>query len=96
MATDIVKLSPEEIQEGLKAVEGWSLVGEEIARTFTFKTYKDGLVFSSAIGHLADLADHHPTIEIGYQKVTVRLNTHDVSGISTKDFALAHQINSLL
>lgn len=95
MATNLVRLSSEEIQEGLKTLEQWNLVGDEIARTFTFATYKDGLVFASVVGHLADRADHHPTIVIGYQKVTVSLNTHDVSGISVKDFDLAQQINDL-
>lgn len=95
MATNLVRLSTEEIQEGLKTLEHWSLVGDEIARTFTFATYKDGLVFASVVGHLADIADHHPTMVIGYQKVTVSLNTHDVSGISSKDFDLARRINSL-
>lgn len=95
MATDLTRLSPEEIEDSLKTLHHWSLVGDEIARTFTFATYKDGLVFATVVGHIADQADHHPTIVVGYQKVTVSLNTHDVSGISSKDFDLAHQINAL-
>lgn len=96
MATDLRKLTDAEIGERLDASSGWNLIEGEIAKTFTFSTYKDGLVFAAVVGHLADQADHHPNIQIGYRKVTISVNTHDVGGISEKDFDLAHKINALI
>jgi 4a-hydroxytetrahydrobiopterin dehydratase len=95
VAQQLRKLSETEITEGLASTSGWSLIEGEISKTFTFESYKDGIVFASVIGHLADQADHHPNILIGYRRVTVSVNTHDVGGISEKDFALAEKIDAL-
>jgi 4a-hydroxytetrahydrobiopterin dehydratase len=49
-------------------------------------------VFATHVGLLADQMDHHPDITIGYQKVKVSINTHDVDGISELDFVLARKL----
>ena len=90
------KLEPTEIETGLKRLVGWAFDNGQIKKEFTFDTYKSGLVFAVAVGHLADRMDHHPDLFIGYQKVKIALNTHDVGGISAFDFALAGQIESLV
>lgn len=89
------KLDPKEIETNLASLAGWSNENGQIIKTYTFDTYKSGLVFAVAVGHLADRMDHHPDLFIGYQKVKVGLNTHDLGGISTYDFELAKQIESL-
>ena len=89
------KLDVGEIETNLAGLTGWSLVDGQIRKQYTFDTYKAGLVFAVAVGHFADRMDHHPDLFIGYQKVEVGLNTHDLGGISTYDFALAKQIESL-
>ena len=89
------KLSDSEIETNLATLPGWSLADGQIRKEYTFDTYKAGLVFAVAVGHFADRMDHHPDLFIGYQKVKVGLNTHDLAGISTFDFALAKQIESL-
>ncbi|MBS1702967.1 MAG: 4a-hydroxytetrahydrobiopterin dehydratase [Armatimonadetes bacterium] len=90
------KLDPHEIETMLPTLGGWSYNGEQIRKTFKFGSYKDGLVFAVAVGQLADRMDHHPDLFIGYQRVEVGLNTHDLGGISTFDFELARQIESLV
>ena len=89
------KLDSNEIDVRLAELPGWTLDNGQIAKTYIFDTYKAGLVFAVAVGHLADRMDHHPDLFIGYQKVKIGLNTHDLGGISTFDFALATQIESL-
>jgi 4a-hydroxytetrahydrobiopterin dehydratase len=49
-----------------------------------------------AVGHFADRMDHHPDLYIGYQKVEVAMNTHDLDGISTYDMELARLIETLV
>jgi 4a-hydroxytetrahydrobiopterin dehydratase len=90
------KLEQNEIETNLSNLAGWSLENGQIVKTYTFDTYKAGLVFAVAAGHFADRMDHHPDLFIGYQKVKVGLNTHDLGGISTWDFELAKQIESLV
>ncbi len=89
------QLSKEEIRLELKTVPGWAIEGDLLTRTFSFKTYKDGVVFSSAVAFLADKLDHHPDITLSYGKVTVAVNTHSVGGISPYDFELARRIDFL-
>ena len=90
-----VKLSDSEVSERLEGLNGWSAEGGRISKTFAFSTYKDGVVFASAVAFAADKLNHHPDILIGYAKVTVSVNTHDVGGLSPYDFELARRIDAL-
>ena len=74
----------------------WSVSDGKVTRTFVFATYAAGVVFASAVAHIADSMDHHPDLLIGYQKVSVSVNTHDVGGISPLDFELARKISGLV
>ncbi|HWA83960.1 MAG TPA: 4a-hydroxytetrahydrobiopterin dehydratase [Fimbriimonadaceae bacterium] len=90
-----IKLDQGEIERRLGELDGWSYDGDKIAKTYAFKTYKDGVVFAAAAGHVADRLNHHPDLLVGYAKVTVSVNTHDVGGISPYDFELARRIDAL-
>ena len=90
-----VKLSEKEVAKRLASLEGWGVQNGLITKTFAFKTYKDGVVFASAVGFVADKLNHHPDILIGYAKVTVSMNTHDVGGLSPYDFELARLVDAL-
>lgn len=88
-------LTPEEIRTQLEQRPGWLQSGDKIEREWEFGSYKDGLVFAAAAGHVADKLDHHPDIEIGYQRVKISVNTHSVGGLSPYDFELARRIDLL-
>lgn len=88
-------LSDSEVEQGLAELSGWARDEGRIAKTYTFETYKDGVVFASAVGFLADRLNHHPDILIGYGKVRVSVNTHDVGGLSPYDLELARRIERL-
>ena len=88
-------LTEEEIAEGLPKLQGWNVEGGKLTKRFEFKSYKDGLVFAIAVGHVADLMDHHPDIEVGYAKVKIGVNTHSVGGLSPYDFELARRLDPL-
>jgi 4a-hydroxytetrahydrobiopterin dehydratase len=90
------KLSDDEIAEELASYVGWTVEGGQLTKRFTFKTYKDGLVFAIAVGQAADSLNHHPDLQVGYAKVRVAVNTHAVNGISSYDFELARRIETLL
>jgi len=89
-------LTENEIEQDLPALTGWSLAGNAITRTFTLASFPAALVFASAVGHLAERADHHPDILIQYRKVTLTLSTHSAGGLTEKDFDLATDINAIV
>lgn len=88
-----VKLTEDQIAEHLRLVLGWDVIDGKLSKTFTFKSYASGVVFAVAVANAADNMDHHPDLTIGYQKVTVAVNTHDVGGISPWDFELARKVD---
>lgn len=89
-----VKLTDDQVASSLRELEGWALENGQITKSFGFQTYKDGIVFAVAVGYVADKLNHHPDITIGYAKVRVSVNTHDVGGLSPYDFELARRIEA--
>jgi 4a-hydroxytetrahydrobiopterin dehydratase len=66
-----------------------------IARTFEFKDFPAAMNFVNAVATLAEQAQHHPDIDVRWNKVTLALTTHDAGGLTEKDFALARQCDAL-
>ena len=90
------KLSGEEREARLKHCPSWKDEGDLISRTFQFETYLDGVDFAKAVAELAEEANHHPDMLIGYRKVTVTLTTHDAGGVTVLDVELAERIEALI
>jgi 4a-hydroxytetrahydrobiopterin dehydratase len=86
-------LSDDEIDEQLP--DGWNREGDEIARTYEFDAYLDGVGFTAAAGGLAQEAFHHPELRIGWREVEVRLTTHDAGGITENDTELAGRLDEI-
>ena len=85
-----------EVYDALKALSGWEHQDNRIVKTYAMPTYLSGLTFAAAIGTLAEAADHHPDLYIGYKKVRVELTTHDAGHrVSLKDIDLAKAIEGL-
>lgn len=74
---------------------GWDPTEKTIHRTFRTGSFDQGVRFVSAIGVLADAANHHPDIILTYPAVIVTLTTHDRGLVTIKDTTLAAQINRL-
>ncbi len=91
----VPRLTEEEIRERLAQVPEWARVGEAIARTYSFKNFRQAIAFVVQVADAAEDADHHPDIDIRYRKVTLTLTTHDAGGLSVKDFDLAVACDAL-
>ena len=76
----------------------WSLNDDasEIARTFKFKNYYQTMAFVNALAWIAHGEDHHPDLEVGYNRCHVRYSTHAIGGLSQNDFICAAKIDALL
>lgn len=83
------KLSDAEVAGKMGSVPGWKRAGSEISRTFEFKDFAGSLRFVNTVGAEAEKANHHPDIDIRWNKVKLALSTHDQGGLTEKDFALA-------
>ncbi len=67
-----------------------------ISRTFRFDNYYQTMAFVNALAWIAHKEDHHPDLEVGYNRCHVRYSTHSVGGLSTNDFICAARIDALL
>lgn len=88
-------LSEIEIQSQLKDLKGWSMVGNEIKRTYELKDFVHAMGFVNSVALLAEKANHHPDIDIRWNKVTLVLSTHSAGGLTDNDFNLAKAIDGL-
>lgn len=91
-------LTDAQITEALESLSGWERKGDELARTFTFDKYLEGVTFASAVGMICEARNHHPELlQIGYKKVIVTFTTHDAgSKITQNDVDVAQAINAML
>jgi 4a-hydroxytetrahydrobiopterin dehydratase len=89
-------MAAQEIDDHLKKVQGWSLVGGAIEKTFSFANYHQTMAFVNALAWIAHGQDHHPDLAVSYDRCVVRFNTHSVGGISINDFICAAKADALL
>ena len=80
-------LTPQQIAERLKSVDGWSVDGKTIRKEYKFQNFPEAVLFVSALVPGAEDADHHPDIEIHYKRVILTYSTHSEGGVTEKDFA---------
>ncbi|MGH7552827.1 MAG: 4a-hydroxytetrahydrobiopterin dehydratase [Longimicrobiales bacterium] len=88
-------LSEEEIREGLAGLPHWERDGREIHRNFAFDSFASAIQFVDRVAQLANQADHHPDIDIRYDKVRLSLSTHSAGGLTKRDMKLAAKIDEL-
>jgi 4a-hydroxytetrahydrobiopterin dehydratase len=90
--------SPEtaEIRKALATLPNWKRNGQIISRTYEFEDFPDAMKFVNNVAVLAEQAQHHPDIDVRWNKVTLALTTHDAGGLTEKDFALARACDAKL
>ena len=69
---------------------------KEIQRSFKFKNYYQTIAFVNAMAWIAHIEDHHPDIEVSYNRCLVRYSTHAIKGLSENDFICAAKIDNLV
>ena len=88
-------LSEDEVRRELEGLEGWAVEGGSIVRDLRFPGFPDAVAFVVRLSYAAEAADHHPDLEIRYNRVKVALSTHSEGGITAKDLDLARTIQEL-
>jgi 4a-hydroxytetrahydrobiopterin dehydratase len=95
MEGENMALENRQIDEGLALLVGWARDGNAIRREFKFGSFREAISFIVRISFEAEQRDHHPELANVYNRVTVRLSTHDAGGITEKDFDLARAIDAI-
>ncbi len=88
-------LSDSEIASRLEDLPEWSYEDGQITRTFSFDTFLAGIDFVVKVANAAETADHHPDVDIRYSNIKVAMSSHDVGGITERDFKLAAEVSGL-
>jgi 4a-hydroxytetrahydrobiopterin dehydratase len=79
-------LSRADIEQRIKGLDGWTLVGDAIRKEYTFTNFPEAVAFVNRLVPGAESADHHPEISISYKRVTLMYSTHSEGGLTIKDF----------
>ena len=79
----------------MKRVPEWDTNKKQIERTFEFDDFNQAVDFVNALAEIADEEEHHPDIDIRWNKVRVALSTHSEGGLTDLDFHLAEKIDTL-
>jgi 4a-hydroxytetrahydrobiopterin dehydratase len=91
------KLSKNEIQARIKGIDhAWVLKNNAISRVFRFQDFVQAFSFMTSVALIAEKYVHHPNWENIYNKVIITLKTHDVDGLTVKDFQLAQEIDQII
>jgi 4a-hydroxytetrahydrobiopterin dehydratase len=88
-------LAEPEIKQALTGLKGWNREGPAIQRTFEFPDFKAAMQFVNQVAEGAERANHHPDIDIRYNKVKMSLVSHDAGGLTQNDVRMAEQINQI-
>lgn len=90
-------MSATAIDACLAQLPAWQLGtgGREIHKTFCFADYFHTMAFVNAVASIAHREDHHPDLEVHYDRCVVHYSTHDVGGLSLNDFICAAKIEDL-
>jgi 4a-hydroxytetrahydrobiopterin dehydratase len=94
----VAPLSRHEAEHMLLKLEGWELNPEatEIRRLFAFKNYYHTMAFVNALAYIAHTENHHPDLEVFYNRTLVRYSTHAIGGLSENDFICAAKADLLI
>lgn len=90
------KLSESAINQNLEKVNHWVLNKNALEKSFVFKDFDEAMEVITKIAQESKNINHHPEWTNVYNKLKIRLSTHEISGISEKDFQLATAIDSIV
>ena len=87
------RLGEQEIEGRLADLSGWGREGDAIRKEYRFAGFEEAVTFVNRVARLAEAADHHPDIDIRYDRVLLALSTHSAGGLTKRDFDLAERID---
>ena len=92
----VMRATTKQVLEFIENSDDWKLVDEKLQKTFTFSNFAQAFAFMTAVAEYAETNNHHPEWFNVYKTVKVDLTTHEVSGISERDFHMANEMDSVM
>jgi 4a-hydroxytetrahydrobiopterin dehydratase len=93
MSSSQQTLSEEAIGELIRSHPEWALEDGKLVRYWTFHDFVEGMAFVNRVAQLAEEAQHHPDIDIRYNRVKLALVSHDAGGITARDARMAKRLS---
>ena len=90
-----VPYNAEQTKEMLKQLKAWIVEDGKLVKLYPFKNYHETMAFVNALAWISHREDHHPDLEVGYNKCRVAYSTHAIGGLSENDFICAAKADAL-
>jgi 4a-hydroxytetrahydrobiopterin dehydratase len=94
MSASKATLSEEELNALLLERPDWSLREGKLVRQWALKDFIEAMAFVNRVAELAEQAQHHPDIDIRYNRVELALVSHDAGGVTARDARMARQLSA--
>ena len=91
----MTKLTDSEIGEKLATLPGWKYVAGALTREYVFPDFAVAFAFVTRLALMAEKVNHHPDIDMRYNRVRVALVSHDSGGVTGRDISMAEAISKL-
>ena len=91
----MTRLNAQQAGARLKTHPGWAIEGDALVRTYAFKDYHETMAFVNALAWISHRENHHPDLQVGYNKCRVEYSTHAIGGLSENDFICAAKADAL-
>ena len=88
-------IKADDLKNRLKKIPEWELEKKHIERTFEFDEFSESIDFVNSVAEVAEDEEHHPDIDIRFNKVRLVLSTHSKGGLTDLDFSLAERLDTL-
>ena len=89
------KLSQHEVDAALPSLPGWQRDGDALRKEFRFPDFHATIAFVNAVAWIANRQDHHPDLDVHYNRCGVLFTTHDAGGITLNDLICAARVEAL-
>ena len=89
------RLESRELEELAVKIPGWAINSQFIERVFNFDNFIEAFSFMTKVALVCEKYNHHPDWANVYSKVTIKLTTHDLGGITSLDQTIASEINNI-
>ena len=91
----VAPYNPQQAAEMLKQLKGWLVESGRLVKLYPFRNYYETMAFVNALAWISHREDHHPDLQVGYNKCRVEYWTHAIGGLSENDFICAAKADSL-
>ena len=85
----------DQTNEALKELKAWIVADGKLVKLYPFKNYYETMAFVNALAWVSHREDHHPDLQVGYNKCRVEYSTHAIGGLSENDFICAAKADAL-